>query len=98
MSQTGLAQGNQSNGGGGSSVTSLKEPVRLWKPSNMLELMRRVVLTMLESSMGRSLHLHPADLWQEKASGHACEGGRPLETLPGHPGLTPSGRRVSWWM
>ena len=51
MSQTSLAQGSQSNGGGSSSITSLKEPVGLQKPSNMLELTGRVVLTVLESSM-----------------------------------------------
>ena len=31
--------------GGNGSVMSLKEPIGLWKPSNMLELMGRVVLT-----------------------------------------------------
>ena len=62
MSQTSLAQGSQSDGGGNGSVTSLKEPVGLQKPSNMLELMGRVVMTVPESSMQKSLHLHPADL------------------------------------
>ena len=37
--------------GGNGSIMSLKEPVGLWKASNMLELMGRVVLTVLESSM-----------------------------------------------
>ena len=37
--------------GGNGLVMSLKEPVGLRKPSNMLELMGRVVLTTLESSM-----------------------------------------------
>ena len=61
MSWAGLAQGSQSNGAGSSSITLLKEPVRLRKPSNMLELMGRVVLTMPEPSMQRSFHLHLAD-------------------------------------
>ena len=43
MPWAGLAQGSPSNGGGSSSITSLKEPIRLWKPSNMLELTGRVV-------------------------------------------------------
>ena len=47
--------------GGSGSITSLKEPVGLWKPSNMLELTGRVVSTVLESSMRRSLRLHLAD-------------------------------------
>ena len=47
--------------GGSSSITSLKEPVRLRKLSNMLELMGRVVSTALESSMRISLCLHLAD-------------------------------------
>ena len=51
MSRTSLAQGSQSNGGGDGSIILLKEPVELWKPSNMLELMGRVVSTTLESSM-----------------------------------------------
>ena len=33
--------------GDSDSVTSLKEPIRLQKPSNMLELMGRVVLTVV---------------------------------------------------
>ena len=37
--------------GGNDSIMSLKEPIGLWKPSNMLELMGRVVSTMLESCM-----------------------------------------------
>ena len=37
--------------GGSGSITLLKEPIRLWKLSNMLELMGRVVSTVLESSM-----------------------------------------------
>ena len=61
MSGTGLTQGSGSNGGGNSSIMSLKEPVRLWKVSNMLELMGRVVSTILESSLQRSLYLCPAD-------------------------------------
>ena len=36
--------------GGNGSVTSLKEPIGLRKPSNMLELMGRVVSTVPESS------------------------------------------------
>ena len=36
--------------GGNGSVTSLKEPIGLWKPSNMLELTARVVSTLPESS------------------------------------------------
>ena len=36
--------------GGNGSVTSLKEPVGLWKPSTMLELTGRVVSTVPESS------------------------------------------------
>ena len=47
--------------GGSGSITSLKEPVGLWKVSNMLEPMGRVVSTILESTPQRSLHLHPAD-------------------------------------
>ena len=47
--------------GGSGSITSLKEPVRLQKVSNMLEPMGRVMLTVLESTLQRSLHLHPAD-------------------------------------
>ena len=47
--------------GGNGSVTLLKEPVGLWKPSNMLELMGRVVSTVPESSWWKSLHLHLAD-------------------------------------
>ena len=61
VSGTGLAQGSRSNGGGNGSITLLKEPVRLQKVSKMLELMGRVVLTALESSLQRSLHLRPAD-------------------------------------
>ena len=48
--------------GGNGSVTSLKEPVGLRKPSNRLELTGRVVLTVQESSQQKSLHLHLADL------------------------------------
>ena len=47
--------------GGNGSIMLLKEPVGLWKVSNMLELMGRVVSTALESSLQRYLHLHPAD-------------------------------------
>ena len=47
--------------GGNGSVMSLKEPIGLQKQSNMLELMGRVVSTMPESSMQKSLHLHLAD-------------------------------------
>ena len=61
MSGTCLTQGSGSNGGGNGSITSLKEPVGLRKVSKMLELMGRVVSTVLESSPQRSLHLHPAD-------------------------------------
>ena len=57
MSWAGLAQGNRSNGGGNSSITSLKEPIGLRKVSNMLELTGRVVSTALESSVC----LRPAD-------------------------------------
>ena len=37
--------------GGNGSVMLLKEPIGLQKPSNMLELMGRVVLTVPQSSM-----------------------------------------------
>ena len=47
--------------GGNGSITSLTEPIRLQKVSNMLELMGRVVLTALESSLQRSFCLHPVD-------------------------------------
>ena len=47
--------------GGSGSIMSLKEPIGLPKVFNMLELMGRVVLTVLESTPQRSLHLHPAD-------------------------------------
>ena len=51
MPGTGLAQGSRSNGGGNGSITLLKKPIGLWKASNMLELIGRVVLTTLESSL-----------------------------------------------
>ena len=47
--------------GGNGSVTLLKEPIGLWKPSNMLKLMGRVVSIVPESSQQKSLHLHLAD-------------------------------------
>ena len=47
--------------GGSGSTTLLKEPVGLWKVSNMLEPMGRVVFIVLESTPQRFLHLHPAD-------------------------------------
>ena len=43
--------------GASGSITSLREPVRLWNVSIVLELMGRVVSTVLESTP----HLHPAD-------------------------------------
>ena len=51
MSGTGLTQGVEVMEGGSGSITSLREPVRLQKVSNMLEMMGRVVSTVLESTL-----------------------------------------------
>ena len=48
--------------GGSSSVTLLWEPIGLWRPSNTLELMGRVELSVWVSSMWTSFHLHLTDL------------------------------------
>ena len=47
--------------GASGSITLLREPIRLWKVSNMLELMGRVMLAVLESTPRRLLCLCPAD-------------------------------------
>ena len=47
--------------GGWSSVASLRDPVGLWKPSNLLELMGRVELSLQVSSVWVSFRLHPFD-------------------------------------
>ena len=61
MSGTGLTQGVEVMEWGSGSITSLREPIRLQKVSNMMEMMGRVVSTILEFTSQRSLHLHPAD-------------------------------------
>ena len=48
--------------GGWSSVASLWDPIRLGKPSNPLELMGRVELSLWVSSVWASFRLCPSDL------------------------------------
>ena len=47
--------------GGWSSVTSLWDPIGLQNPSNPLELMQRVELSVQVSSVWASFHLHLTD-------------------------------------
>ena len=47
--------------GGWRSLTSLWDPVGLWKPSNALELMGSVELSVQVSSVWTSFHLHLTD-------------------------------------
>ena len=55
-----LPRGVEGMEGASNSIMSLREPIRLQNMSNMLELMGRVMLAILESTLQRSLHLHPA--------------------------------------
>ena len=48
--------------GGWSSVASLWDPIGLGKPSNLLELMRRVELSSHVSSVQASFCIRPSDL------------------------------------
>ena len=78
LSGTGLTRVVEVMEGASGSIMSLREPIRLWKVSDMLEPMGRVMSAVLESTPQRSLRLHPADP-------EAGEGKRPcLQELRAH--------------
>ena len=64
-------------------VASLWNPIRLQKPSNPLELMGRVELSLWVSAVQASFCLHPSDSADREGNGCACESHDSWETYPG---------------